>query len=144
MPKKSNRNCSGGGCSGSHSDPASEIVQFRRNSLHQILQTQQHIFKVSPTFEEMYLYKFNPNTNEVIKVTVLKRVKDCDSGFEHLCSSEEKRIHGRPSKFRGINYRIFKLCSRKPPLGYMLRPDSRRNNSNSGGSEEMYFAFDKK
>lgn len=99
---------------------ASRLVEG--NTLHQIFQTKQYIFKISSTLERMYQYSLVPGTNEATGSIVFRRVKKGDSAFDQLhdIRIQKKRKHGKATLFEGVEYKIYTLVSEGCRKGYML------------------------
>mgnify|MGYP004471938205 CR=1 FL=1 len=94
--------------------------QIEGDTLYQIFETKEYIFKLLSTLEEMYRYRFDPNTNEVIERVVFKRVKKGDSVFAQLCCIKPKRKNGKATVHDEIEYKIYVLVSEGCLKGYIL------------------------
>lgn len=102
--------------------------QIEGETLYQIFETKEYIFKLLSTLEEMYRYRFDPDTNEVIEKAVFKRVKKGDSVFAQLCCIKPKRKNGKATvhdeiKYKieyKIEYKIYVLVSEGCLKGYIL------------------------
>ena len=91
------------------------------NTLHQVFQTEQFIFKVSSTLEKLYRYRFDPVTNEVIEIVFCKRVRNGDSEYGRLRLLLPKRRRGNSTAFCDKTYDVYSL-SQGGIRGYILYP----------------------
>ena len=113
------------------------------NTLHQILQTKQFIFNVSSTLEKLYLYRFDPITNEVIGIVVFKRVRNGDPEFGRLRLLSQKRMHGIPTAFCDKTYDVYTLISKGRLGGCMLYSRALYGDYQTVETERLCFALEK-
>lgn len=113
------------------------------NTLHQIFQTEQYIFKVSSTLEKLYRYRFDPVVNEVIESVVFKRIRNGDPEFGRLQHLSQRRMLGRQTAFFNKTYAVCELISQKSIHGYILYSRTFYDNYQIIETEKLYFSFEK-
>lgn len=112
------------------------------NTLHQVFQTEQFIFKVSSTLEKLYRYRFDPVTNEVIENVVFKRVRKGDSEYGRLRLLSTKRMSGNSAAFCNKTYDVYELISQKSGRGYMLCSRAFSGDYQKVKCNGLYFVFE--
>lgn len=91
----------------------------------------------------MYRYKFDPDTNEVIKIVVFKRVRNGDPELGRLRGLSSKRMRGSKTAFCDKTYDVYELISNRYLRGYMLYSRAFYGDYQTVETERLYFAFEK-
>lgn len=121
---------------------ADALTLVKGNSLHQIFQTDKSIFNISSTFEKLYRYRFDPVTNDVVEIVVLKRVRPGDPVFGRLQNILPKKKSGTPTSYCNNTYEVYTLMYGGKLHGYMVYSKPLYGNNHSVGAERLYFAIE--
>lgn len=108
-----------------------------KKSDYQIFSNDKYIYKISPTYSELYRYE-SDSSNKVIETVVFKRVAS-------IKYSSESRL-GRSEKIEGITYQVYKCLNGRSICGYRIeRIEPLRLGFSSASDKRliqtMYFKF---
>lgn len=117
---------------------------IKGNTLHQIYSYDNVLFCVSSTFEMLYRYKFDRNTNEVVESAAFERVRTGNPKLDFLKGLNSVNMMGRPTPLEHTRYDVCCLLSEKKTIeGYILYAKLPFRDKKINASERMYFVLKK-